>query len=139
MKVQIPIKQLLVAMFTDAIEIFATPIIGYFLAIPFDIYLYKWAKGYLDLGSVHGAGESAADFRKRRLDLRNKIKSSLIFRIVLEYIPIINFLPISTIFVLLAYRDKVNMHNSHSIQNLDQVTNAVDSERVIETTATVIK
>lgn len=118
MKVKVPVKQLLIAMMTDAIEIFTTPVIGYFLAIPFDIYLYKWAKAYLDVGPARGALEGAEQFRKERLALRNKIKSSLIFRIVLEYIPIINFLPISTIFVLLAYKDKVEVAKGVVIQTV---------------------
>lgn len=102
MKTPFPFFALAVGIFADAVEILATPFIGYFLAIPLDIYLYRWAGKYL----ISDAPESAKDLHGKKLEMRNKIKNSLIFRIVLEYIPIVNILPISTIFVLLAYRDK---------------------------------
>lgn len=99
-----PFLQFFIALLVDLIEVLTTPVIGYFLAIPFDVYLYRWAVKYLevDLGGVDA-------FKKSKLELRNKLKNSLIFRIIIEYIPIINLLPISTIFVLLAYRDKLNL------------------------------
>lgn len=102
MKTKFPTVPLLVGIAADLIEVLATPFIGYFLAIPLDIYLYRWAGKYL----ISDAPESAKDLHGKKLEMRNKIKNSLIFRIVLEYIPIVNILPISTIFVLLAYRDK---------------------------------
>ena len=105
MKNELPILALSVALIADAVEVLVTPIVGYFLAIPLEIYLYRWAKGYL-LGDIP---ESAKDLHHKKLEMRNKIKSSLLFRIALEYIPLINILPISTIFVLLAYRGKVKM------------------------------
>lgn len=113
MKTRLPILTLTVAIVADLVEVAATPIIGYFLAIPLEIYLYSWAKKYL----LVDVPDSNKDLHNKKLELRNKIKNSLIFRIVLEYIPVINILPISTIFVLLAYRDKVKMSSIDKIVN----------------------
>lgn len=113
MKTPFPFFALAIGVLADAVEILATPFIGYFLAIPLDIYLYRWAGKYL----ISDAPESAKDLHGKKLDMRNKIKNSLIFRIALEYIPIVNLLPISTIFVLLAYRDKVKMTSIDKIVN----------------------
>lgn len=89
MKTDFPVFALIIAVIADLVEVFATPIFGYIFAIPLDIFLYYWAKDYI--GSGH---------------TKNKIRESLVYRIALEYIPIVNMLPISTIFVFLAYRDK---------------------------------
>ena len=109
MKTNFPVHALLIGILADAVEFLATPFLGYFLAIPLDIYLYKWAKGYLNLNSEN----SGKDLHNKNLEMRNKIKNSLLFRIAIEYIPVINLLPMSTLFVLLAYRDKRKMFAKH--------------------------
>jgi hypothetical protein len=109
MKTPFPFYALAVGIFADAVEILATPFIGYFLAIPLDIYLYRWAGKYLNTERESAYVKTSAR--------HSKIKNSLIFRIALEYIPIVNLLPISTIFVLLAYRDKVKMTSIDNIVN----------------------
>lgn len=99
MKKDFPLSALLIALLADAVEFWATPFIGYFLAVPLDIYLYSWARGYLNLNSK-------SDAKDAKTKLKNRLSKSLIFRILIEFIPILNFLPFSTLFVLMAYRDK---------------------------------
>lgn len=111
MKTKFPTLALVIGVLADVIEVLATPVLGYFLAIPLEIYLYSWAKGYL----LNNTPESAKDLHHKKLEMRKKIKSSLFFRIVLEYIPIVNLLPISTLFVLLAYRDRLALDKGEQI------------------------
>ena len=102
MKNELPILALSIALIADVVEFLATPILGYFVGAMLDIYLYRWATNYLGLNDQK-------DAKAVKGKLKDKIHKSLVFRILLEFVPILNFLPFSTIFVLLAWRDKTKV------------------------------
>ena len=91
-----PVAQLVLAIFLDVAE-FSFPV-GYFVSLAGDSYLYLWAVDYLELDK-----ESVKSLKNKTL---SKVKSNLLLRIILEAVPFINFLPISTYFVYTVWREK---------------------------------
>lgn len=92
--IDIPIPQLVLSIIVDILDVIYPPV-GYATGFVADTYLYFWAKKYI--------GESDV---KKVNEFKNKIKSSYFLRILAEYIPFLNFLPISTLFVINVWKDK---------------------------------
>jgi len=89
----LPVKQLIIALFFDLFDYTG---FGYFASIPFDIYAYFWAKKYT----------KNMETKVSKKSFTNSLEKSYILRLLLEYVPIINFLPISTLFVLSVWYEK---------------------------------
>jgi hypothetical protein len=91
----LPKKQLILAVIFDLLDYTGW---GYFASIPFDIYAYFWARKY-----------TKNNIRKQsRKSLGKTLENSYVLRLILEYVPFINFLPISTFFVLSVWYENEN-------------------------------
>lgn len=101
----LPVKQLIIAMIFDLLDFTGW---GYFASIPFDIYAYFWARKYTKNNNP----------KSSRRSLGKRLENSYILRLILEYIPIINFLPISTLFVLSVWYENENKNDEKDVNNL---------------------
>ena len=75
---------------------------------PFDIYAYFWARKYTKNKTV----------KSSRKSFSKMLENSYILRLILEYVPVINFLPISTLFVLSVWYENENKNEEKSVHNL---------------------
>lgn len=97
-------KQLIIAMFFDLLDYTGW---GYFASIPFDIYAYFWARKYTKNKTV----------KSGRKSFGKTLENSYVLRLILEYVPVINFLPISTLFVLSVWYENENKNEEKSVHN----------------------
>lgn len=93
-----PVLQFILAIILDVVE-FWFPI-GYIVSLIGDAYLYTWAVSYL------GGSEKTTHVKDLKSKASGSLSRNLFLRIILEAIPFINFLPISTYFVYTVWRDK---------------------------------
>jgi hypothetical protein len=100
----LPYFQLIIALLFDFMDL--TGVLGYFISIPFDFYLYYWSKKYLGLNSM-----------KEYKDRKNRLLGSMHIRLLFEYIPFLNFLPVSTFYVLSIWWEK--RKESHLNSNIN--------------------
>lgn len=100
----LPMKQLIIAMIFDLLDYTGW---GYFASAPFDIYAYFWARKYTKDKTV----------KSSRKSFGKMLENSYVLRLILEYVPVINFLPISTLFVLSVWYENENKNEEKSVHN----------------------
>jgi hypothetical protein len=93
-----PILQFVLAVMLDIAE-FSFPI-GYIVGLIGDVYLYTWAVAYL------GGHEKRDHVKNIKSKTSGSLSRNLFLRIILEAIPLINFLPISTYFVYSVWKER---------------------------------
>lgn len=100
----LPKKQLILAVIFDLLDYTGW---GYFASIPFDVYAYFWARKYTKNKTV----------KSSRKSFGKMLENSYVLRLILEYVPVINFLPISTLFVLSVWYENQVKNQSEAVNN----------------------
>ena len=103
--------QFVLAVLIDIAD-FAFPI-GYIIGVVGEIYLYNWAVDYLSVGRLDDDTKNTVTKIKNKT--QGNMSRNLMLRLVLEFIPFLNFLPITIYFVYSVWREKTNMKSKNIV------------------------